>query len=139
MDVICDLTQYENACDGEGAMQTPKYMLEQLVTDKGVTALGWSECQRIASLIAFKCGADYTLIDDVRSAVMMDIAGFLIKVRENVRTGASEMPKSVGGMMYCRGRNAASNWLYHNRFKVRRLYCAVTNAAALAREAGLSL
>ena len=120
-------------------MRTPKYTLEQLVDDKGVTDLGWGECQRIASLVAHKYHIEYTLTEDACSAVTLDLASFLIKVRDNVLAGVSETPKSVGGMMYCRGRNALSNWLYYNRFKVQRLYCAVTGAAEIARDAQLSL
>lgn len=120
-------------------MITPKYSLQELVNDNGISALGWSELTRIASIATSKSSAGWTLHDDVQSAIVTDGAEFLLTVWQNTKSGAYPEPKSVGGMMMTRARNAASNWLYHNRFKPMRVTIAASNAYAIAREGGLSL
>ena len=120
-------------------IKTPKYPLRELVNDAGVTALGWSELARIASIAASKSSAGWTMRDDVEAEIVADGAEFLLKVWKNTVSGAYPEPKSVGGMMMTRARNAASNWLYHNRFKPTRVMIAASNAYTIAREGGLSL
>ena len=120
-------------------MKTPKYPLRCLVNENGITALGWSELARIASIAASKSSAGWQLHDDVEAELITDGAEFLLKVWQNTVDGTYPEPKSVGGMMMTRARNAASNWLYHNRFKPMRVMIAASNAYNIAREGGLSL
>lgn len=112
-------------------MRTQNYHLSELVNNAGVTALGWSELLRIASIATSKSSAGWTLHDDVQSAIVTDGAEFLLTVWQNTVSGAYPEPKSVGGMMMTRARNAASNWLYHNRFKPERVTRAAFNVTQI--------
>lgn len=120
-------------------METPKYALSQLVNDNGVTELGWSELARIAPMAVRKYSKVAHAREDIEMAVVTDGAQFLMTVWHNVQIGASPEPASVGGMMWCRARNAVSNWLYHNCFKPNRVWVTALRAAIIAKEGGLSL
>lgn len=120
-------------------IKTPRYSLRELVNESGITSLGWSELARIASIATSKSSAGWQLHDDVEAEIVADGAEFLLKVWKNTADGTYPEPKSVGGMMMTRARNAASNWLYHNRFKPTRVMVAASNAYNIAREGGLSL
>lgn len=89
--------------------QTNANSLESFIVDSRITEYGWKYIQSLAKTIVFRYYRTYDT-EDLISLAITDLAEFLL-----ILEAGNDVPRSIRNVLFTRGRNTVSNYLYHRR------------------------
>lgn len=89
--------------------QTKQDTLESFIVNSKITDYGWKYIQSLAKTIVFRYYRTYDT-EDLISLAITDLAEFLLILEEG-----NDVPRSIRNVLFTRGRNTVSNYLYHRR------------------------
>lgn len=89
--------------------RTAKDTLDSFVVDSKITSYGWKYIQSLAKTIVFRYYRTYDT-EDLISLAITDLAEFLL-----ILESGNDVPRSIRNVLFTRGRNTVSNYLYHRR------------------------
>ena len=92
--------------------RTAKDTLDSFVVDSKITNYGWKYIQSLAKTIVFRYYRTYDT-EDLISLAITDLAEFLL-----ILESGNDVPRSIRNVLFTRGRNTVSNYLYHRRKSV---------------------
>lgn len=83
--------------------------LESFIVNSRITDYGWKYIQSLAKTIVFRYYRTYDT-EDLISLAITDLAEFLL-----ILESGNDVPRSIRNVLFTRGRNTVSNYLYHRR------------------------
>ena len=89
--------------------------VKDIVNGQQITPRGWQYITSLADVVFHRFYRTYD-VEDLISLVVVYAAEFLLRVEQNMDSGAM-VPRSIRNVLFTRMRNVASNYLY----KLRRL------------------
>ena len=97
--------------------------VKDIVNGQQITPRGWQYITSLADVVIHRYYRTYD-VEDLISLVVVDAGEFLLRVEQNMDSGAM-VPKSIRNVLFTRMRNVASNYLY----KLRRMVPVSSMAA----------
>lgn len=83
--------------------------LDSFVKDSSITEYGWKYISNLAKTISYRYYRTYDM-EDLVSLAITDLADFLILLEKG-----NNIPRNIRNVLFTRGRNTMSNYLYHRR------------------------